>query len=110
MRNLVIFLSLIITLSTSTIWPNPSEQEEKVYIAPSELMLLDQGMYAYIEGEWTQIDALYRDPQGYFVDTKKNPNVNQWWCPSCNYCNSSWSRTCQREYADGEKCGYPRPW
>lgn len=92
------------------IWADIDDSEVRIYLDASELMLADQEMYARIQGEWVQINAVYKDPSGYYVNMKKNPNVDQWWCPDCNFCNYGWSRTCQRLYGNGEKCGYPRPW
>lgn len=85
-------------------------EEAKVYINPSQLVFTDQAMLAFIEGEWVPIDALYKDSQGYLASIKKDPNLNRWLCPNCRYNNNGWDKTCQREYGNGEKCGYPRPW
>lgn len=86
------------------------EATQKVYVESAQIAFADGEIFAHIGGEWVQITAVHRDQAGYYVNMKKNPDVNQWWCPDCNYCNLGWSKTCQREYGNGEKCGYPRPW
>lgn len=86
---------------------------EKTYVDSRQIAILDSGIFACITGEWTPVDAIHSDLGGLYVMAAKkppNPNTQQWWCPQCNYCNAGWWKTCQREYGNGEKCGYPRPW
>lgn len=90
--------------------PTAEVERQTIYIYPSQLGFANGEMFAFVEGEWIPVDAIYSNTGGLLAAKRKDPNHSPWWCSICNYCNYGYSTTCKREYPDGTLCGNPRPW
>ncbi len=93
--------------------PNASQEHpssfdaEKYYIDPSQLAFINKEIWAYVNGTWISIQALFSDEGGLYIH---NYPWSRWICRACGYNNAGISKTCQRYYPEiREFCNYPRP-
>jgi len=63
--------------------------EEKVYLSPAQVEVLDTQLRVFLEGEWEPAESLFSDAGGLFVYVYKPPN--SWFC---NFCVKR--HTCQQ--------------
>ena len=71
-----------------------SDTEGFIPVELNELEISDEGMYAYIQGEWVEILALVRDNMGRYhgkVQELRAP-ATTWPCPHCGKSNEFWRR------------------
>jgi hypothetical protein len=80
----------------------------QIAVKPHQIMFANGGMFAYIEGEWVALEAIYSDAFG-LQAIKKNPHHNRWICSYCGFNNNPWDETCKNMLGD-KLCGRPRPW
>jgi hypothetical protein len=64
-----------------------SAKLEKIYISSNHLLFDNTDMYAYLNDNWVQVNAVYSDDEGLFVECKQ-PNPTCWYCPDCRTYHS----------------------
>lgn len=88
------------------------KEPEKIYVQPSQVTIVDQGIFAFIKEQWEPVTAVYADAFGVYVVGIANYPYTRWICRAsgCNYNNDGADTTCRRWDATRNKyCGAPRP-
>jgi|GEM_PF-4738047 len=99
---LIAILSVFISTSIFAMDNNliPIQQmSEKIYLRSENIYIGEEGIFAYQNDNWMQIDALYTDRKGVYA--KKGDIIRTWLCHNCNFRNHIWKDFC-------EKCSYPK--
>jgi hypothetical protein len=87
------------------------EELEKICVEPSQIVFADQGIFAYVEGQWISVMQIRSDAYGgYIAYAKRKIHPTRWIC-ECYYNNYAGDETCQRwDEISRRFCGKPRPW
>lgn len=108
-----IFLGLIgMILPTISYSHERAEEPEKIYLRPSQVAIVDQGIFALVKDQWEPVTAVHADAFGLYVLGVANYPYTRWICRAnrCGYNNDGNDTTCKRWDSDKQKyCGAPRP-
>lgn len=61
--------------------------DEKVYVAPHDISIRDNGIYIFVEPQWIQTASLHSDARGIYVQWDTKCGTYEWLCKKCKRCN-----------------------
>lgn len=89
------YLFLLLTLLSPT-WLRafPVQQDDKVYIEPTQVGFSENKIFVKFDEEWVEIDAIRSDKEGLYI---KPPYFDCGWkCTRCGTGNEAWRFICRK--------------
>jgi len=67
-------------------------------VGPGEIEVSSEGLFAFVDNNWVEVDSLYRVPSGqYEIELRAEEServATTWSCPHCGHINGFHRRTC----------------
>ena len=88
-------------------------EQMRISIHPTQIAIDTRGIFAYIEGEWTPVESVGTDANGFYAIRSVDPyHGKRWTCPRCKYRNNPGDDFCQNWLYNNSgryQCLHPRP-
>jgi hypothetical protein len=69
---------------------------KKVYVHPSQLYILENGIFVSMQNEWVPAESVHMDANGVYVMVD-NASNGAWYCRYCNTANPAWRTECKNQ-------------